>query len=99
MRVLIVAKNQTALVEVVALLKQAGIDASGSADNQDAMTQLQPGTVAALVIDGGADDSSKLRLQYVAERMGTNVIDGALRPGDLEAYVRDELLPALRRIK
>jgi hypothetical protein len=97
MTVLIVAREPAVLGHIVSLVGKAGIDARSTTNDDDAIAQLEAGGVTSLVIGGGVEEASKQRLRSVAARTTTDVVQGALRGKDPEIYVRDELLPALRR--
>jgi hypothetical protein len=96
MTVLVIARAQAALDRVVPLIRAGGIEAGSTTSNDEAVRQLESGAVSALVIGGGVEESSRIRLRDVAKRKGTVVIDGALRGKSPEDYVRQDLLPALR---
>jgi hypothetical protein len=95
MQVLVLARAQALLDRVVPLLRKEGVAALGTTSDEDAVARLEAGGVTALVIGGGVEPTSRERLRAAAG--GTPVIDGALRGREAEAYVRDELVPALRR--
>jgi hypothetical protein len=98
MTVLVVARQPAVIDRIVPLLRAAGIDANGTASEDDAVTRLAAGDITALVIGGGVADAARKLLHSAAECAEVPVVEGALHGHDPEAYVRDELLPALRRL-
>jgi hypothetical protein len=96
MSVLVIARAQPLLDRIVPLLRAGGIAATGTTSDEDAMSMLATGGVAALVIGGGVEEASRLRLEAAARRHGIRVLAGAARGKDPGVYVKDELLPALR---
>lgn len=51
-----------------------------------------------VVIGGGIEEPSRQRLCTAAEQHGVGIVEGTARGKDPETYVREELLPALRRL-
>jgi CheY-like chemotaxis protein len=98
MSVLIVAREQAALYRVQSLLRRGGINATTTTNDDEAIGQMESGADSAVVVGGGVEERSRRRIRSVADSKGISVIDGALRGKDPEVYVRDELLPALRRV-
>jgi hypothetical protein len=98
MTVLVVARDQAVIDRIVPLLRAGGIDARGTTRGDDAIVQLHARTIGALVIGGGIDAAERDRLRALAQTGGVAVIDGAARGKEPAQYVREELLPALRRV-
>ena len=98
MTVLVVARLQAVIDRILPLIRAAGLDVEGTTGDDEAVTRLAAGGVTALVIGGGVEDASRKLLHSAAECSEVPVIEGALRGKDPEAYVRDDLLPALRAL-
>ena len=98
MTVLIVARSKPLIDRMVSLINANGVAAGGTTYDDHAVSKLEAGDVSALIIGGGVEQASRLRLQELANRKSVRVIEGALRGKDLETYVREELLPALKCI-
>ena len=97
MTVLVLARDQAVIDRIVPLLRAGGIDAKGTIRDEDALACLQAESIGALVIGGGVEMSSRERLRALAQTGGIVVIEGAARGKDPAHYVREELLPALRK--
>lgn len=97
MDILIVARGEPQIDQMVALIRANGMSADGTNDDDDAAARLEAGDVSTLVIGGGVAPASRERLATLADRKGVRVIQGALRGRDPKTYFREELRPALKR--
>src|SRR5687767_9327637 len=98
MRVLIVGRSQAVLNQILPLLRGDGFEAFSTVADDEAVAHLASGNVDAVVIGMGVQGESRQRIRSAAPAR-VAVIEGALGDKSLENYVRQELLPALRRAK
>jgi hypothetical protein len=80
------------------MTRRSGFEAVGTLIDDEAVAQLEPGNVGAIVIGGGVQGKSRRQIRSVADSKQIAVIDGALGDKDIETYVQQELLPVLRRV-
>jgi hypothetical protein len=97
MTVLVVARGTALIDRILPLINAGGVRAFATTEDDEALENLETGEISTLVIGGGVERESRHRLQSAAEQNGVRVIEGHARGKDPEAYVRDELLPALER--
>jgi len=98
MTVLIVARGKPLIDQAVSLINAVGVPAGGTTDERLAVAKLETGDVSTLIIGGGVPSEARHRLEASASRHGVHVIEGDARGGkDLDSYVREEILTALRR--
>ena len=74
MKVLILARDQTLIDRMVAYLRGDGLDPAGTTNDDEALTRVWAGEIETLVIGGGVDEESRLRLVSEAERCGIAVL-------------------------
>ena len=104
MKALIVSRDEDLVSRVAKLVRDEGIemaepiDVAGTTSVQQAMSQIESGRVAAVVIGGSVKDEDRHRLTVAAESRGVPVIPGALHEADLREYTEEELLPRLRTL-
>jgi DNA-binding NtrC family response regulator len=96
-KVLILGREQTVVDHMATLLHDAGLDVEGTTTDASATSQLESHAIDALVIGGGVQDRSRLRLQSLARKQGIPFVQGALRGKEPETYVRDELVPQIQQ--
>jgi hypothetical protein len=79
------------------LIERHGLAAVGTTSDDDAIGEIEARHVNAVVIDHGIEEESRIRLVEAARRAGIVAVDGKIRGDEPEVYVRDELVPELRR--
>lgn len=97
MTVLVVARGKAEIARILPLINAGEVRALATTEADEAVANVEAGEVSTLVIGSGVEDQSRHRLQSAAELNCVCVIDEHARGEDSEAYVRDELLPALGR--
>ena len=97
MTVLVIGRGPQVVSSVVRALRDHAIESVGVTADLEAKARLEAGGVSALVIGGGVERRSRRALARTAAAAGVPVIRGALRNRDVGTYVRDTLVPLLRR--
>jgi hypothetical protein len=97
MKVLVIGRGPTTVHRVLPLIEREGLDAVGTTSDDDAVGEIEMRHVDAVVVDHGIEEESRERLLKAAERCGVPVVDGWIRGDDPADYVREELVPELRR--
>ena len=97
MKILLVARSKDFLKKVAHFLEGYHYETVVIMSDDEAVAQLQTGSISGMVIGGGVDQESEERLRSVASENDVWVVKGALGDKDIETYVRDELVFALNQ--
>jgi hypothetical protein len=98
MSILIVAEDQALIERIVPLIRAEGLAVEATTRDDQAVGALEAGSVSVLVIAAELKEHSRSQLRVTAERHSISVVERAARGDDPEAYVREELVPALRAV-
>ncbi|WP_166354874.1 hypothetical protein [Phytoactinopolyspora limicola] len=97
MTVVVIGRSRRVLGSVVPIFEQNGFPAVGVTTLAEARPILAKGMATALVIGAGVDWITRLRLRGAAQLHGVRVIQATPGRHTPETYVREEVIPRLRR--
>ncbi|MFB7297712.1 hypothetical protein [Streptomyces rubiginosohelvolus] len=95
-RVLVVGRECRVVAAVVRAVRGHGVAAVGATADADALREIDAGPVALLVLGAGVEPASRELLRRRTGEGAGRVVETPLRGGDIEEYVRREILGPLR---
>ncbi|GGN98949.1 hypothetical protein [Nocardia rhizosphaerihabitans] len=93
---LVVGRGQNVVDTAIAYIDGLGYRILGTTLDEEALDILDREQVRFLVIGGGVETESRKRLTAKADERGTTAVAAKRAGRDVEQYLADEVVPALR---
>ncbi|WP_019635019.1 hypothetical protein [Actinomadura atramentaria] len=95
MSVYVIGRGPQVVDLVVGAVRASGVEAAGAPTDEAALAALADGGVELLVIGGGVEEPSRVRLRADAKERGVTVVEAPLRGRALQDYVQTEIIDRL----